>query len=470
MNDGSGSSRRTSRDLARRLPFRHRPAADGFRRFYLLSSTVALIAAVGGWWFFQSSGGERQYLPGPVSGSHASFGDRCESCHTAFAVIADETCMACHASANHHPQQATGPACRSCHLEHVGHEAIDSVTQATCVECHLDLAPHRVGPSEVAPEIASFRQHPEFRHSREGFDDPGQLRFNHAIHLTSPEVDPPLACGDCHQPDERGEHMLPIRFQNYEKRGRVDNVTASRDPDAEPTLRYCIDCHSQVATAVPSPFGRIEPPHASPQAIRQQLETEIYALGLREARRIFRDDRARLPGRPPRQAIDSDSESWIAYRDHWIGEIEAALYAPAPAETDGDRSRRILDIKHCFLCHYATESEHENRLPEIRATNMPKRWMTRAIFSHLRHDALACEACHGKLEESNDTADVNLPGIETCMTCHIDGSPDSAGTRCTLCHDYHREDLAPSHRKQPIVEIDVLKGGSTNSTLHSDAR
>ena len=29
---------------------------------------------------------ERQYVPGPVSRTHATFGDRCETCHTPFRV------------------------------------------------------------------------------------------------------------------------------------------------------------------------------------------------------------------------------------------------------------------------------------------------------------------------------------------------------------------------------------------------
>ena len=49
---------------------------------------------------------------------------------------------------------------------------------------------------------------------------------------------------------------------------------------------------------------------------------------------------------------------------------------------------------------------------------------------------LICTECHAKAKTSRETADVLIPGIETCRDCHRPGA-DSAESRCFECHVYH---------------------------------
>ena len=73
-------------DLAKRLRFDRFPRPDAFRRHYVVAGAVAGIVGIGVWFLFTTALGRRQYLPGPVSQSHATFGDRCEKCHVKFGV------------------------------------------------------------------------------------------------------------------------------------------------------------------------------------------------------------------------------------------------------------------------------------------------------------------------------------------------------------------------------------------------
>ena len=72
---------RASKDLAKRLRFDRFPRPDTFRRWYWLVGLLCIAAGAGAWYGLHTTTKQRQYLPGPVSQGHASFGDRCETCH-----------------------------------------------------------------------------------------------------------------------------------------------------------------------------------------------------------------------------------------------------------------------------------------------------------------------------------------------------------------------------------------------------
>jgi hypothetical protein len=98
--------------------------------------------------------------------------------------------------------------------------------------------------------------------------------------------------------------------------------------------------------------------------------------------------------------------------------------------------------------------------------------LKRGEFDHRAHDKIRCETCHGVLsppqpwgakpgvEESEATSDVNLPARELCQNCHADGSQQSAGTGCMLCHLYHDTTKDPMLRRAPETEqsLDALMG------------
>ena len=49
---------------------------------------------------------------------------------------------------------------------------------------------------------------------------------------------------------------------------------------------------------------------------------------------------------------------------------------------------------------------------------------------------MECASCHAKANESSETSDVLIPGVQTCQQCHHSGK-DAAEARCFECHAYH---------------------------------
>ena len=409
---------RSSKDLAVRLRFDRFPPLDPFRRRFALVGIAAVLLAGGVWALTQWGIGSRQYLPKPVTANHATFGDRCETCHDAFQNAPDARCLACHpgevrtaelagigrVTFAHSPFALAEKPCASCHLEHLGDSGLRDVPDVACVSCHGDLEA-RPGAPEVQ-SLTSFAVHPEFAPLRPGQSDPTRLRFNHKIHLTTDRItNEKLACGSCHRLNARGLLMQPIEFE-----------------------RDCRRCHAQ---EVSGPIAAIEVPHESPETIRRFLDEKLLAIGAEDADQIFGERNTFLPGRTDRGPID-ESRSLRAFRNTWVAKLEAELYKPFD-----DQKPLLESNKLCFLCHLSERPYQGRELPVVAKTDLPTVWFRDARFGHLRHAKVACEQCHARIRESGDTADVNLPGKALCESCHAADSMRSAGTRCVLCHIYH---------------------------------
>jgi hypothetical protein len=425
------TEKRSSKDLAVRLRYDRFPPLDPFRRRFALLGIAAVLVGIGVWVATQWWIGSRQYLPGPVTANHATFGDRCETCHDAFRNAPDPRCLACHPGEKrvaelpdlgrvefaHSPFAPAEDACATCHLEHLGASGLRDVPNAGCVSCHGDLRT-RPGAPEVAAALTDFAGHPEFAALRPGRTDPGRLRFNHQLHLTTDRItNEKLECAKCHRLDTRGLLMKPIEFE-----------------------RDCRRCHAQ---EVPGPTSAIEVPHEPPETIRRFLDEKLLALGAQDADQIFGERNTFLPGRTDRGPID-ESRTLRAFRDSWVGKLEKELYKPF----EDSKPKPLLESnKLCFLCHLAERPFEGRELPVVAKTDLPSRWLRHARFGHLAHAKVACEQCHVAIRESADTAQVNLPGKALCETCHAADATRSAGTDCVLCHVYH------ASRKPDAAEI-----------------
>lgn len=416
---------RSSKDIAKRLRFDHRPRADPFRRWYWLLAIVACLLAGAGWLALDAAIGERQYLPGPLTAAHATFGDRCAHCHVSFASTPDEKCETCHSPRVHSEFEVATPACRDCHIEHRREELLTSLSDRACVDCHADLKTTHA--TEVAAAIGGFEDHPQFAPLREDDSDTTALRFNHQLHLTSDDVNEELVCTSCHVVEDDGRYMRPIVFE-----------------------RHCERCHALQVTEVPSPMSEVKAPHLTPAEIRPALSEALLALGARRGADIFAADRTvLLPGRAERGPID-ESRSLQEFQRKYLGLLEAALYRPF-----ADSPPLLENNKHCFLCHVQGESPGAGELPVVVETKLPARWLMRGEFSHWRHDKMPCATCHPGIERSTLTAQVNLPKLEVCAQCHADDAAQSAGTDCVLCHTYH--DTSVRHVASPEQTLDVLR-------------
>lgn len=437
---------RSSKELASRLRFDRFPRPDFFRRRYLLVGTIVAALGLGLWFYLGATGGQLQYNPGPVTQNHATFGERCESCHDPFQNIQNDACLACHPSRDHSPFVVQDADCRSCHVEHLGDTGMLDVSNQACTVCHAELETKRDAPP-IARDVSSFAGHPEFAPLRAGASDPGAIRFNHNIHLTSDKVRQALPedgiaeqckpyrtldCQSCHRVDATGMLMQPVTF----------------DQD-------CRCCHAQ---EVPGPLGSIEAPHRTPEVIRREVGAKLLVLGVARASEIFSSRESTLPGVRDRGPID-ESRALAEYERTWLAKAESALYAPFR-----DEAPLLENNKYCFLCHVEQTPEKPyvpgGDLPVVKKTAIPLRWLVHAEFGHRKHEMIRCEDCHATSRASALTSEVNLPGKALCEQCHLADPVRSAGTGCALCHLYHDTSKDPAQRAaaQMSIPVAVLLG------------
>jgi predicted CXXCH cytochrome family protein len=383
------------------------------------------------------------YESEPVSTAHLAFNNDCGRCHTeslqtarrliggdGVRSVKDAACLHCHEGPPHQATQiqAETPACATCHDEHQGRAELALVVDGQCTRCHADLKTTKGPAAEARRRITAFPgDHPECRLWRDGQpEDRGRLRFNHKVHLTLTGAERkqalpaiaqwlPLECSACHKPDADGRAMQPISYR-----------------------AHCQNCHP-----IPAP-----------------LKGEWVEPNVREAAERFRRTPAPHPGRRQTAAVVRD-----ALRGRYLDFASDSAVLSGAAEHEPARplpgSRRAAAVREpvlawandqlrdaervlfdhgggCALCHVErTHPERRpNALPEYEPTGVPSRWFddfTR--FSHRSHPMLACTACHQGARESERTADVLIPKIESCRDCH---SPKGGARHdCAACHRYH---------------------------------
>ncbi len=430
---------RASKDLAKRLRFDRFPKPDFFRRWYWVVGVVFVIVGGIAWWGLHTGTGQRQYLPDPVSQVHASFGDRCETCHEAYAGVPTNACMGCHADRVHSQFEVTTPDCASCHVEHRAGGVFLAVANASCVDCHGALASKRE-PAGIERAIRTFADHPELTPLRPGRRDEAAIRFDHKLHLATTKILPEdkLGCTSCHIPAKDGELMQPIVFE-----------------------QHCEKCHAQSGLG---PDSSVTIVHEAPEIVREDLKAKLLFAAVNNPDGIFGSTDPGLPGRVRRDPLDA-SRSLAGFIDPTdaksaMGKAEAMLYQPLDASMAGGASSLLDGNKYCFLCHDEDGARAAGELPKIKPTKIPTRWLQLGEFSHRTHDLVTCDHCHPDVRESAETAQVNLPPKDVCQRCHIDGEAQSAGTSCMLCHLYHdtsKDHVVRDNRRKEIT-IEAIFG------------
>jgi hypothetical protein len=175
---------------------------------------------------------------------------------------------------------------------------------------------------------------------------------------------------------------------------------------------HCKECHELgFDEALPDR----QAPHASPEAIRAYLGRTY----------------AELQHKPSSSA---EERGWIP------GRTARGLSGAPPAQKVREAENHLFGVT-CRECHVI--SMEGGPLPKIEKPAIPARWLDHALFSHKAHRMLACTACHADASKSRETADVLLPGIGVCRSCHRGGdgpaseAVGAAPARCSLCHLYH---------------------------------
>jgi hypothetical protein len=350
----------------------------------------------------------------------------------------DQNCEHCHvAHSFHEPNVVRASSCSACHREHQGSGLMPKPAAANCLSCHanprvmqasLELgrklpaedfnyrpAQGRVLFKAPRPEngytelIHTFAtDHPEFQVLAQKLKDPDTLKFNHQLHLTSPNIPRlnghRLDCADCHRPDAAGVYYLKISYEEN-----------------------CKACHS-LQFDVNNPELRL--PHGNAEHVRAFLRSlpEQYAE--------FGAKQKELTGTELQQFVQTQMAQ---IREHYGSgeELERRVFfsdartgpVTQVAGTDATGAARFPG---CAYCHEVKPSE--NSAPLVTAPVIPDRWLIRGEFDHSKHFKIACMKCHSA-EHSQETADVILPSKTTCVECH---SPKGGvASSCSTCHTFH---------------------------------
>jgi hypothetical protein len=415
---------RTTKKLAKRIDLQYFKRAHPLRtwRFWL---SLAVPIVVLGWLIAQRTQGQKAYSSGPLSASHAVFTQQCSLCHVTragafFKEVSDDACLACHDAPIHHANQTFTPPCSSCHLEHKGSIRLANTSTASCTQCHENLRAQDGNPHFVR-SIASFdREHPDFSPSAKKLSDPGQLRLNHFLHLQPNLMGPngkriQMTCEDCHH--LAGE---PERFAYTgdlvpaETTGQTSALrTPSRPSPMEP-LKFSTDCAGCHTLQFDTRFGPEQVPHDKPEIVHAFLVKRFQEYIGRNPAAVH------LPEPPAAVSGRIRPFAWRGMR--------------VTGTVSGRRCRCLLWSKTCKQCH---ASGPRVALPEVVPSEFVLAGLsTRRSTTNASHDDLHCLS-RAALTVA-DTADVLLPGIQTCRECpETRRFKEVAGGRCFECHQYH---------------------------------
>jgi hypothetical protein len=383
---------------------------------------------------------------GALSRAHRALGDRCEACHVRpFESVRDSTCISCHKDvADHAPADRLGVArgagelgeqflrqvahqfgkegpgaCTDCHTEHEGAQRMAAPSQKFCADCHGALNA-RLQDTKLGNAGDFGKSHPRFRPaialtagssrlSRVSLDRPPHeasgLSFPHQLHL-----DPSggaarmaarigdergygangLACKDCHRPTADGVRFAPIDME-----------------------RDCETCHSLAYDRVGATFRRLR--HGDVDQMVADLSVAPVS------------SRALVSGRlrPGEYGNRGTYSARFTPAAGGIGLPQVAL------SRDGI----------CGECHLP--AAQGSRLSVLPVTQV-NRYMHHGWFSHRAHRQEKCTTCHAA-DRSRTSADLLLPDIATCRTCHLgeDAKGNKVPSACAMCHSYHLTAQAP---------------------------
>lgn len=370
---------------------------------------------------------------GPLSSGHRNIANDCGACHQlAFIMVRDDACLACHKGdkeVRHHFDIKTisvpsldATRCASCHKEHNGPHGAITRAEALCTDCHLNLKSFAANTTLL--DVGSFgTRHPEFRptvivdveqRKTERISlsatpkptDKSGFNFSHKTHLEPKGVVSPvglkkMVCADCHRPDRDQLGMMAI---NYEQ--------------------HCGSCHTLK-------FDGREPnmdaPHGAPERVESFIKQFYAQLALRggfgeiTAPEVVR----RRVGQPLPRELLGDAAAWAE-----------------------EEAKKAIDLvfdprRGCGYCHVVKRDQSVTPTRFEVPVWLLDSFMPMAKFSHGKHATFACADCHDAAK-SSESADLLLPGIESCRACHGgEHAWSKVASTCIDCHDFHIQRFGP---------------------------
>lgn len=394
--------------------------------------------------------GDSAWSPGALSRAHHQLETQCEACHVKpFEAVRDETCLSCHKAVHDHaapPRMALGRAepglggrflngaahlfgkpgpgaCTDCHTEHEGKAAMAPPAQQFCADCHGTLK-DRLADTRLGNAADFGAAHPQFRPAvitdpvlhttaRLSLDsrprENSGLAFPHKLHLDPRGGAARMAatlsgdkgygrsgmvCSDCHRPSEDGVRFKPITME-----------------------RDCESCHSLVYDKVGPTFRKLR--HGDVDQTIADLSVAANTVA------------PLVTGRARPGPFGADKPYFVRFTRPTGGGLAAGALGK-----DGV----------CGECHTATI---KNGRPAVVPVVLPARYMANGWFDHAPHRQEKCTTCH-RAPASSTSADVLLPGIAQCRTCHLgeDAPRGKVPSSCAMCHSYHPVEAAPLPARQ----------------------
>ncbi len=352
--------------------------------------------------------------PGPLSGGHNMFGAQCSVCHKQpFTAITDEVCEGCHKQLKQHGKDGALASkqkhihCTSCHIDHKGDKGLVRHDPSHCVACHGNIKASK--STSTLANIHSFDEdHPAFKLSLQqgeklirvvqdkkslSTETPG-LKYSHKVHLdkegvSSPRGDTLMTCSDCHKLDDAGTRFKPMTMEESCQQS---------------------GCHKQYFTEPVE--GNV--PHGDERAVMDKIRM-FYTQWLSD--------------NPANKRLCAN-----------VGDnINVVKCANELARRNAGSSLFSTDYE-CGECHEITSSGDDKTPWKMARVNINRDWQPGAIFAHNKHNTMECTTCHDKLESDN-SADIAMPTIEKCRTCHGDKHEKKGKiiSHCDSCHRFHHE-------------------------------
>jgi hypothetical protein len=160
-------------------------------------------------------------------------------------------------------------------------------------------------------------------------------------------------------------------------------------------------------------------PHGEPDRVRRTISGLYSQIALAERREV---DRAQSTRQRPGELSSEERIQREADRA-WV----EARTEEAMATTFG--------ASGCGFCH-VTEKKPEGWT--VKPVHVAPKFMATARFNHARHTTVGCGECHA-VQNSSTSADLLLPGIESCRGCHGGERPavGKVASTCVSCHAFH---------------------------------
>jgi predicted CXXCH cytochrome family protein len=447
------------RDEAKAFSLRGKLPGKRLTAWLLVTAVLLGFLALPVWSFLHSGSktiyeaqAEHSWSSGPLSEAHHGLEGNCEACHQqAFVAVRDTACLSCHKDVHDHAPpdrigraraapsawgrflqnvasafNKPGPgACVDCHTEHEGAGRMAATRQAFCTDCHATLN-QRLADTRL-PNAGDFgTAHPQFRPSYDGkrisidahpVADDG-LKFAHDLHLNTTGgvarmaqtlrgkygFGDALDCKDCHMATADGTRFEPVVMET--SCGMCHSLAYDRVGDTVRTLR-----HGDAAAAI--------------------ADLRAYYQNYSRPRPMEMDGGRRRPG---------------LYAQN---QVYGVYFGSAGQQGADGAIRKLFSASGaCAECHTVIPPSG-GKSWSVAPVTQPERYMLHGWFDHAAHNTESCASCH-KAGASGSAADLLLPGIETCRTCH-GGESSSAKlpSSCAMCHSYHAAEGAPWQPRRP---------------------